>query len=238
MCFLAFAVCLTFVSVTANGDTLYSDNFDTLSKPTFSIVYGKPEVVGLIGFFPTSSLALSCSHSLNPISSRKADKFYYDQIEYRIDKPDSPYHGLGRSSFKVSFDIFAHGLVGSSDQFAVIFDTPSVRNLIFSGDGDVYIASFRGTSPISKYSNDDKIHVDIAFDMKNDRWRVLIDGKELFTDVIRGELLTSIRFSHGAKTADVIDYTSTTYIDNILIGTESEGNDRTSKETISNIETK
>ena len=221
--FIAF--CLAITSTMVNAQTLYRTDFDSSSAPMYFTVYGKPEIVGPTGNFSTNSLAFNCSHSLKLPTHSSSDPFLYDQIEYRVDKQGSPFQGLGKSSFKVSFDMITRGLVGSPNQFVVLFDTPAVRNLIFSGEGNIYVEGFKSKfGPISKFTDDQKVHVDIDFDITKDLWKVRIDEKPFFSGVINGNSLTSIRFSHGAKSAGKIDLDATTYIDNVLISIEDPDN--------------
>lgn len=226
-CFSFIAFCLAITSTMVNAQTLYRTDFDSSSSLMYFTVYGKPEIVGPTGNFTTNSLAFNCSHSSNLPNHRRSEQFYYDQIEYRVDQQGSPFQGLGKSSFRVTFDMITRGLVGSPNQFVVLFDTPAVRNLIFSGEGNVYVEGSKSKSgSISKFTDDQKVHVDIDFDINKDLWKVRIDEKPVFSGVINGNSLTSIRFSHGAKSAGKIDLNATTYIDNVHISIEGPDNNK------------
>jgi hypothetical protein len=219
--FSAIAFSLAFASAIANAKNLYQTDFDTSSSPTYSTVFGKPEIVGPNGIFETNSLAFNCSHSLNLPSHNGSEKHYYDQIEYRIDQQHSPFQGMGKSAFKVSFDMLTRGLVGSYNNFNVIFDAPSVISLVFSGEGNVYAYGYKvKPGPIYKFSDDQRIHVDIDFDINKDIWKIQIDEKTVFSGLIGRESLRSIRFSLGPWSAGKIDFGATTYIDNVLISIE------------------
>lgn len=190
---------------------LYNNNFDINSSPTYSIIFGSPQIVGPIEQFTTNSLAFNSAGNSAP--------YYYDQISYPVDELGSPYIGLGNSSFHISFDIITSELIGSRNQFTVLFDTPTVRNLVFLGEGAISIDNFGtgNSGVIASYANYEKIHVDMYFDIKSDLWKVYINYRYVYGDAIRGESLRRIRFSHGAKSAGNADFIASTYIDNILI---------------------
>ena len=192
-------------------DILYSNNFDTNSSPTYSITFGSPQIVGPIGQFTTNSLEFN--------STGNFTQFYYDQIRYQIDATDSPYADLGKSSFHVNFDIITNELIGSSNEFHVLFDTPTVRDLLFTSEGAISInnPATGDSRVIANYADYEKMHVDIYFDINNNLWEVYINNMYVYGDVINGVSLRSIRFSHGAKLVGEADFNATTYIDNVLI---------------------
>ena len=114
--------CMSAISATANAAFLYQNDFDTIASPTYTTVFGDPQIVGPVLSDTTNSLAFNTLGNVDP----------YDQIQYGIDVLGSPYQGTSYPKFDVSFDIATSGLIGSSDTFAVYFDTPTVRNLYFN----------------------------------------------------------------------------------------------------------
>jgi hypothetical protein len=128
---------------------------------------------------------------------------------------------MGKSAFRLSFDMLARGLVGSANNFNVIFDAPSAISLVFSGEGNVYAYGYKvKPGPIYKFLDDQRIHVDVDFDINKNIWKIRIDEKKVFSGLIDRESLRSLRFSLGPWSAGKIDFGATIYIDNVLISIE------------------
>jgi len=205
-----------FWSLNAQSATiLYEETFDAVSSPTYSVVFGTPTVVGPIGPIATNSLEFN--------STGNSPAFYYDQIRFPFESSGSPYQGAGFDSFSVSFDIYTEDLLGSPNDFTILFDTPTVRNLIFRGSGDIEVRNIGSgdSGVIGSYSDRQLLSIDMLFDIGADQWDILVDNAPLYSDSMDASFLRSIRFSHGAQTSGLIDFTATTYVDNILITTPS-----------------
>jgi hypothetical protein len=196
------------MSTLANADTLlYQNNFDTAASPTYSTVFGDPQIVGPVLSDTTNSLAFNTAGNVD----------VYDQIQYGIDALGSPYQGTSYSKFDVSFDIATTGLIGSTDYFAVLFDTPTVRNLYFNPDGTIstYNIGSGSSGVIGSYTDSQFMHVDMTFDIAANQWDISLDNTLLYSDAMDASYLRSIRFSHGIISG--IDPSATTYIDNVRI---------------------
>jgi len=207
--FLIVATCTMGSSV--NAVSLYQNDFDSVASPTYTTTFGSVELVAPVLGNATNSLAFN--------SRGNAASYYYDQISFGIDAFGSPYEGSNYQNFNVSFDIATDALIGSSNQFVVLFDTPTVRNLLFKGDGTIAVQNIGGgaSSVIGNYTNQTSYNVNMDFDIGNNQWDIYIDDMLLYSDVMDASLLNSIRFSQGALSADVIDFNATAYIDNINI---------------------
>jgi hypothetical protein len=206
------ALSTSLFSMSASAATiLYQNDFDSLSLPTYTTVFGSAEVVGPVLGNATNSLAFN--------SAGNSPSFYYDQIQYGIDTIGSPYQGTSYQNFNVSFDIATDGLIGTGNQFAVLFDTPEVRNLIFGGDGSISVQNFGSgaSSTIGSYVDKQNMQVNMNFDIGNNQWDIFLDNTLLYSDAMDASLLRSIRFSQGAKFSDQIDFNATAYLDNINI---------------------
>lgn len=196
---------------------LYDNAFDGQDGPTYSVLFGPPEVVsGPASPFSTASLAFNSTGNGQP--------FGYDQIIYPFYPGGGlPVPGRGPGRFEVGFDIQTQGLVGSANQFVVLFDSPEVRNLVFTGDGTVVVQNF-GTTPvetvISTYVDGSPLRVDMVFDVDGDRWDVRLDGELLYSDLLDAVSPTSLRFSHGARSSSPVDLVATTFIDNLRVTAE------------------
>ena len=194
---------------------LYEETFDAVSSPTYNTVFGVPTVVGAVGPFAT--------HSLEFNSTGNSPTFYYDQIRFPFESPGSPYQGAGFDVFSVSFDIYTEDLLGSANQFVILFDTPTVRNLVFTGTGDIEVQNFGpgASGVIGSYIDRQLLSIDILFDIGADQWDILVDNAPVYSDSMNASFLRSIRFSHGAHLSNQVDFDATTYVDNILISTPS-----------------
>lgn len=218
--FSAIAFFIALVSAHANAKTLYSVNFDTPNIPfqqQYNRVFGAPQVVGPIGDFTSNSLAFNCSSKQGNSNDSLRSKVKYDQISFRIDDDKSIFRGLGKSLLILNFDLLTHRLIGSQSNFAVIFDTPTVRVIHFRNDGRVMISGSKNTgrAPFAEFVDDKGIHIEITFNIEQDKWEIKFDNKLVHSGTIKGETLRTVRFSHGE--VNQCDATATTYIDNILI---------------------
>ena len=209
--FAVSLICLAVLSWSANATVLYEDDFDSLSSPTFTPVFGSTQVVGPVLGNPTNSLAFN--------SAGNSSAFFYDQIRYPVDAPGSPYEGTGFDNFRLEFDIATTDLIGSNNQFVIFFDTPSVRSLTFGNDGAIRVNNPANPvfGAIGSYSDGSFRHVGMNFDIGNNQWDIFIDNALLYSGIMDADNLRSIRFSHGSRSSSVRDITSTTYIDNIVI---------------------
>lgn len=204
----------------ANAKVLFDDNFESSGR--YFLVDGSPQLADATGPFATRSLAFN--------SQGNAATFYYDQIQYSTKRPTCPIPGSSLPGcnapqlpqiFRVSFDVFTSGLVGSVDSFTVLFDTPEVRRLDFEGSGDIAVFnpgnSGSWVSKVGTYADREAIHVDINFDLAGDLWNIALNGLNVYSNRIGGDRLDAIRFSHGAVTTNVIDFNATSYLDNVHI---------------------
>lgn len=210
-----FTITMALASTSVNAAILYQNDFDSASSPTYTTNFGNAAVVGPISGNTTNSLAFNSTGNTDSNSS----SFGYDQIQYGIDVPGSPYAGTSYQNFNVSFDIATNGLISSKNQFVVFFDTPTVRNLVFANDGTINIANIGSGSSgvIGNYLNNDFMHVDMNFDIASNQWDVFINSSLLYSAAIDASYLRSIRFSQGAISSGQVDYNATTYLDNVVI---------------------
>jgi len=150
-------------------------------------------------------------------SAGNAPVFGYDAIRFELfDEDLVPRH------VSLGFDIETKHLLGSSSQFTVLADTPSVRNLVFRSNGDIEVFNpGPGAShAVGNYADGAARHIDMLLDIVADRWTVSIDDALVYDDVIGGSTIGSIRFAIGAASGDVaFDPAATAFIDNIAIRT-------------------
>ena len=150
-------------------------------------------------------------------SAGNVQVFGYDAIRY-----DLVDEGLIPRQLSLSFDLETHQLLGSTSQFTVLADTPSVRNLVFrsSGDIEVFNPGPGASHAVANYADGTARHIDMLLDVVADRWTVSIDDALVYDDVIGGAAIGSIRFAIGAASGDVPFHpAATAFIDNIAIRT-------------------
>jgi len=101
----------------------------------------------------------------------------------------------------------------------VLFDSPTVRNLIFTGAGSIAVANIGAgaSGTIGTFADDTPMHVAMVFDIAADRWDIRLDDALLYSDVIGGLAVTSMRFSLGSLGVSEVDAFATSYLDNVSI---------------------
>lgn len=110
-------------------------------------------------------------------------------------------------------------LLGTSNQFVVLFDSPTVRDLLFPGAGNIDVFNIGSglSRTIGTVLDDAPMHVEVLFDIVADRWEIRIDDALLYSDVIGATAVTSVRYSHGSSGAGDADPVATSYLDNVAI---------------------
>lgn len=119
------------------------------------------------------------------------------------------------SSLDVSFDFTSLGLIGSLNDFAILFDTPSAQAVWFRNDGQIALQN-----PGSGFFlNGETFRVRIHIDFTLNRWSLYRDGVLLDELYIEPEdYVRSIRFSYGhVLPAPLVPDSSGVAIDNILV---------------------
>jgi hypothetical protein len=168
-----------------------------------SIVFGSPIVESSLGVLNEQPLVFN--------TAGNSPSFYYDQIRINVGKAQSYYF--------VSFDVTTESLLNSSNNFSILFDTPSVGGKIsFMNDGSVNLGSPRAPT-IGRFNDDTIIHTQIALDMVGKNWSININGNPLYTGpFITGNDFEDIRFSLGLiSSASGRDDRTFVGLDNILV---------------------
>jgi hypothetical protein len=204
--FVLFSISSAFAS------TLHYSDWENPFSPTYTTVFGNPTTVAQPGVLSGNSLAFNTSGNWS--------LFYYDQISYNTGSLSTPYN--------VSFDIHIDSLIGTNNWFSVLFDTPTVRPLRFTGEGNIAIWTFGSpTQVIGSYKENQNMHVDMMFDIGNNEWDISIDGSDLYSGYIDNPAITvhnpasqleTIRFNHGLYNSTLTpDHSTTVYLDNVSI---------------------
>ena len=201
----------------ANVDAvmLHHNTWDTGSSSTYTTNFGNPVITGPTDAFSSNSLAFN--------TEGNTPSFYYEQIDYAIGTESSPY-----SSFNVSFDIYIENQIGSNNQFTILFDTPSVRNLYFTNEGNIELKpGWASEQLLSTYNENESMHIDMLFDIGNNIWNVSLNDNNIYSGIIDNtsnpylnpaEYLRSIRFSQGlVSSIESPSHESTVYLDNLVI---------------------
>ena len=213
---LASAIFFLILATSSNAAMLHSSTWDAQFSPTYSNVRGNPEVVGPTETFSTRSLAFNTSGNTNLCC-------YYDQITYEIGSENSPY-----KAFNISFDIYTDSLIGSNNQFTILFDTPTVRNLIFTNEGNIELhPGWDSQQLLTTYNENESMHIDMMFDIGSNIWDVSLNDIVIYSSYIDNvsnpylqpaEYLRSIRFSQGLESSlNSPSHNATVYLDNVMI---------------------
>jgi len=213
----AFAV----LNVTAHAQIYYDINF---SSPTHTVgaavsVGSGPNVVSGINS-GTPTVVSSYDHLLNqPLRmdmTGNGPSYYYDQFELTLPAPFTP-------SLRVDFDFDSMGLVGSPAQFAMFFDTPTIRRLDFRNDGTIGLLVRGATGyyfprTIGNFSDHTAYHFAVTVDQTNETWGVYQNGVLLGKDIWTADNgIHDIRFSYGLYEYTSSPDGSSVGIDNIVI---------------------
>jgi len=144
--------------------------------------------------------------------------FGYDMIRYELKRD-----GLVPRRVSLRFDLTTSGIAGSTSQFTVLVDAPSVRNLVFRSNGaiETYNPGPGASGAVAHYVDGTRQHVEMLLDTVADRWTVSIDDALVYDDQVGGAAIGGIRFSIGAVSGSVPFHpTATAYLDNIAIRAE------------------
>ena len=123
----------------------------TGSSPTrpSQIVFGAPIVSSSLGLLQNQPLVF------NTTGNRPS--FYYDQIILIVSKNAAFYY--------VAFDVLTQNLIGSTNQFKLLFDTPTVRNIVFRNNGTIYIQNKGEHRVIGHFTENTLMHCEVYMDM-------------------------------------------------------------------------
>lgn len=208
---------LLLVSQVSPAQVLYNINFNTPDQgvnqlvrtgaaPQYvtSIVYGSPQVVAAFGGLTNQPLCL------NMVSNQAS--FYYDQIRLNLPRLQSP-------TLDVAFDFTSAGLLGSAAQLAVLFDTPTVRNVYFQNNGVLSLTQpLRAPTSVGSFTDGESFHVDIHVDLAQHQWSLFKDGVLLgSTPFNPDDYIRDIRFSYGLVLGSSTPDGSAVAIDNLSV---------------------
>ena len=168
---------------------------------------GEPIVVDSYGQFTDQPLLLN--------TLGNSPSFYYDSITLDMDR--------GRGFYYSSFDVLTHNLIGTDNNFTVLYDLPWVHNLSFINTGELNIFG-RENVP---FQDDTPMHFEVLMDIENDFAKVLLNGTLVYDDKLliylpnRNEedfYFRSLRFSHGLQSSiGTPNYSTNIAIDNIIV---------------------
>lgn len=171
-----------------------------------SINFGNPSVQSSFGALDGAALVFNTLGNTTPCC-------YYDQISLRM--------GQGSTRYQFSFDLVSRNFVSSParNDFAILFDTPQVRNLYFNNNGTVSVFNPSGSSfssVIGSFNDNQLLSVMVDIDLILGTWDIFMNGTQLLSDFFRpsGDDIESVRFSFGNFYTTTFDSIG---IDNILI---------------------
>ena len=167
------------------------------------IVFGEPVVLDSLGSLNHQPLVFN--------TEGNSPTFYYDQIKLGTPGYENFYY--------VSFDLLIQNLIDSTNQFTVLFDTPTVRNIIFRNDGDIFLLNPGDSCVIGSFSEDTVMRFEVYLYMNDRQWTIIVNDNIMHSgDFNFEEYLRSIRFSMGLRAA----YTTPNHntfvgLDNIIV---------------------
>ncbi len=174
------------------------------SNTPSSVVFGQPLVENSLGALTDQPLVFNTTGNTTPCC-------YYDQISLDV--------GAGYDNYQLSFNLSTENFVntGASNQFALLFDTPQVRNIYFRNDGS--ISTFQPyilPQTIGSFADDELVSMLVDIDLVANTWDIFQNGSLLhngFFDT-SGSDIDSIRFSYGSPSATGFDSVG---LDDILL---------------------
>ncbi len=162
-----------------------ADSFEAADPADFGNVIGQVAVVPAGGVLASVALAFNTSGNEFQI---------YDQIGYSL-------HNNGQAPQRVSFafDLLTVDLIGTNNQFVVLFDTPQVRNVMFTPDGNIEVLNPGpgGSGIVGSFADRQTLAVDMQMDTAANLWELRIGGALLYSDTVDSFAIGSIRLSHA-----------------------------------------
>jgi hypothetical protein len=168
------------------------------------IVYGSPMVLPAFGSLLDQPLVLNMAGN--------APAFYYDQLRLNLTRLQSPV-------LDVAFDFTSRGLIGSQARLAILFDTPSIRDVFFQNDGQIALYSpTLANANVGSFTDGEEFRVGIHVDLANQQWSLSKNGTVLgsapFTP---DDYIQDIRISYGLQLSSGTPDGSSVAIDNLVV---------------------
>jgi len=171
-----------------------------------SVVFGQPVVESSLGALSDQALVFNTTGNTTPCC-------FYDQIELDLN--------AGYDNYQLSFDLSTDNYVdsGSTNNFAVLFDTPQVRRIDFENSGDVSTYQpFLGTSTIGTdvFDDNELLSMLVDIDLGLNTWDIFLNSSLLHSGFFdtSGSDIGSVRFSLGSASTTHFDSVG---LDNILL---------------------
>jgi hypothetical protein len=208
---------------TVFSQTIYNIDFNAPAQPPNQLVRTgtPPQFVSQINFgspivSPSFGSLTDQPLVLNMVSN--APSFYYDQIQLNLTQ-------MPPTTLDVGFDFTSQGLVGSSAQFSVTFDTYSVRDVQFWNNGTISLSlSPFGITNVGTFSNNEEFRVGIHIDLAQHQWSLSKNGSVLGGGAfIPDDYIHDIRFSYGLQSSTGTPDSSAVGIDNLIVGIPEPG---------------
>lgn len=203
-----------FIATTAHASiTYFNSDFESAIDTGSAIVDGSNVLNQVFGDVSLSSFGSLSGNAL--VFNPNVDS--YEQVSLTL--------GAGAPNYHVEFDLETHNLVGSGYGFAMLADTPQVRNLNVGdccGNSVSLFGSSSGPVSIGYFTDDTLMHVVADMDLANNLWSVSISGVGSITTTFdsAGGDVNSIRFSLNPALGGVgLDSSVYAAIDNLSVST-------------------
>lgn len=187
----------------------FSDTFEPIDAPEFFPVFGTTDIAAAPDPMGANALVFNTTGN---------EDLVYDQVAYSTFA-----NGYGARKVALGFQLLTVDLLGSNNAFTLLFDTPQVRNLIFTSSGNIDVLN-PGTGvtgqTIGTFADGELLTVLTEIDLAANRWMVRINGAALYSDEVLspGALaISSVRFSHGSIAATGGDPLSFSFLDDVAL---------------------
>jgi hypothetical protein len=178
-------------SYSAFADVFYNINFN--AQPVNQVVMTgfAPQNVSQINFGTPVVVSSFGALTDQPLVFDNVGGDFYDQIHLSLPPMYPP-------SLDLVFDFTSAGLIGSPCWFAVLFDTPSVRNIWFNNDGTISLFIPGNEIEIGSFTNGEAFRVLSHIDLVNHQWSIFKNGALLASVPMQiDDYVGSIRFNYG-----------------------------------------
>jgi len=210
---LILIIAILALTQNASSQTTHYDidfNAPTYSSGEYKINFGSPQIKDKFGSLTDQPMVFTDSGAL---------RFGYEQIQLDM--------GLGYSHYTLAFDVETHNLAESAYNFSILFDSSSLKKIIFAEDYLIEASGYTSgvyprsiNRPIAVFEDNTPMHIEIGLDLINDSWTIDTGVAPVYSGLFGADIddIDDIRFSFGRKYMDdPINENVAVGIDNIKV---------------------
>jgi len=159
------------------------------------IVFGSPIVSSSLGLLQDQPLVFN--------TAGNSPSFYYDQIRLNMNN--------GTGFYYISFDVVTQNLIGSTNHFVFLFDSPKATRIEFKNNG--FLSMFK-----RPYQDGELLHFEVLLDFPQKWITVYINGVKYLDGSTDISYFRSIRFSLGlVSSGSSPNHDTYVGLDNIIV---------------------